>query len=204
MRRWPLGVICALVLVATSCSIGNDDAPRDIPPAGRRDLGSNTEQPAGAATGTARIYLLSPEVAGQARTLQPVARDVAESPAGVLRALLEGPNSSELDNQLRTALPTDTRLLGTEMLGDVLLVDVSNELRQLSGEVLIDAVGQIVLTATELRGINGVRISIEGSAQQWPAGSGELQSEALTRFDYPGLVLSTQPEYPAIPSPSRP
>jgi len=60
------------------------------------------------------------------------------------------------------------------------------------------------LTATELRGINGVRISIEGSAQQWPAGSGELQSEALTRFDYPGLVLSTQPEYPAIPSPSRP
>ena len=198
------GVAVVLVALAASCSIGNDESPRDVPPADRKDLGSDAGQPAGAATGTARIYLLSPEIAGEARTLQPAARDVSESPAGVLQALLEGPNPTEIDNQVRTALPVGTKLLHTQMLGNVLLVDMSSELQQLSGEVLIDAVGQIVLTATELQGVDGVRISIEGAPQQWPAGNGELQSNPLTRYDYPGLVLSTQPDYPAIPSPSQP
>ena len=31
-----------------------------------------------------------------------------------------------------------------------------------------------------------------------------LQSEPLTVYDYPGLVVSAQPAYPAIPTPSQP
>ena len=44
------------------------------------DLASDFDQPAGAATGSGRIYLLSPEVLGQPRTLQSVARESATHP----------------------------------------------------------------------------------------------------------------------------
>jgi hypothetical protein len=44
-------------------------------------------------------------------------------------------------------------------------------------------------------------ITIDGVRQQWPAGSGELHSEPLTRYDFPGLVLSSQPAFPSVPSP---
>jgi spore germination protein GerM len=199
-RAWAL---LATATLLAGCSIGTDDSPRDIPPGDRVELRRSADDSAGAATGTARIYLLSPQVVGQRRTVQPVARDVPETPADVLAALLRGPNAQEFDAQVRTALPEGTTLRGTRLQGNVLLVDLSGELQELAGEVLVDAVGQIVLTATELPGIDGVRIALEGTVQQWPAGNGELQSDPLTRFDYPGLVLSSQPDFPAIPSPSQ-
>jgi hypothetical protein len=49
-----------------------------------------------------------------------------------------------------------------------------------------------------------VKILVDGADQQWPAGDGALQSEPLTVYDYPGLVVSAQPAYPAIPTPSQP
>ncbi len=105
---------------------------------------------------------------------------------------------------LRSAIPPDTRLLGASLDGDELVVNVSSELQQLTGEALIDGVAQIVLTASEITGVSSVEIAIDGVPQQWPAGSGELQSEPLTRYDFPGLVLSSQPAFPSVPSPSAP
>jgi hypothetical protein len=55
-----------------------------------------------------------------------------------------------------------------------------------------------------LPGVSSVAITVDGSPQQWPAGSGELQSEPLTRYDFPGLVQSSQPAFPPVPSPTQP
>lgn len=205
MRRrlgwlWWLG---AAALAMAACSIPLDEGPRDVDPNDRVELRRSALDSVDVAEGTARIYLLSPQVVGQRRTVQPVARDVPETPDDVIGALLRGPNAREFDAQLRTALPNGTRLLGTTLRAGVLRIDLSGELQELSGEVLIDAVAQIVLTVSELPGVSGVRIAIDGEVQQWPAGSGELQSDPLTRYDYPGLVLSSQPDYPAIPSPDQ-
>ena len=190
--------------MATSCSISAEDAPRNIAVGERDDLSVDFSQTAGAATGAGRIYLLSPEVLGQPRTLQSVARDVADTPADAIRALFEGPNTQELQALLRSAIPSGTRLLDVSQNNGALVVNVSSELQQLTGEALIDGVAQIVLTASEITGVSAVSIAIEGVPQQWPAASGVLQSKPLTRYDFPGLVLSSQPAFPSVPSPGPP
>ncbi|MEO8267905.1 MAG: GerMN domain-containing protein [Ilumatobacteraceae bacterium] len=194
-------VIGVGVIGLSSCSIDPEGTPRDIAMRNRQDLRVNFDQPAGAATGSGRIFLLSPEVAGQPRTLQSVARDVGDTPAEAMRALFEGPNSGELQQLFRTAIPPGTRLLEVAQNGAELIVNVSSELQQLTGEALIDGVAQIVLTASEISSVSTVAIAIDGVPQQWPAGSGELQSEPLNRYDFPGRVQTSQPSFPPVPSP---
>ena len=194
-------VIGAGVIGLSSCSIDPEGTPRDIAVRDRQDLRVNFDQPAGAATGSGRIFLLSPEVIGQPRTLQSVARDVGDTPAEAMRALFEGPNSEELQRRLRTAIPPGTRLLDVAQDGDELIVSVSSELQQLTSEALIDGVAQIVLTASEISGVSTVTIAIDGVPQQWPTASGELQSQPLTRYDFPGLMQTSQPSFPSVPSP---
>ena len=198
-QRLLLAVVAALALSA--CGISADSAPRDIPESDQRDLNVNTDRAAGAAAGSARIYLMAPAGGGQAPMLEPVARDVKEAPIPVLQALFAGANASERAQQLRTSLPTGLHLLSARLQGGTLRVDVSEEILDVSGNDLIDAVAQIVFTSSELAGVHGVKITVEGADQQWPAGDGSLQSTPLTVYDYPGLLASTQPAYPAIPSP---
>ncbi|MGB8860495.1 MAG: GerMN domain-containing protein [Ilumatobacteraceae bacterium] len=196
--------VVLIALAATACGISTDESPRNIPAIDQEQLGIAADRAAGAATGTSRVYLLAPEAAGQSQVLQAVARDVDETATALLTELFAGPNAAEVDNQYRTALPAGVQLLSTGRRGSVLRVDVSKELGQLSGQVLVAAVAQIVFTASELDGVQSVKILIEGADQQWPAGNGELQNAPLTVYDFPGLVQSSQPAYPAIPSPTQP
>jgi spore germination protein GerM len=128
---------------------------------------------------------------------------VDETPDALLRALLAGPNAAESGQQYRTALPDTLQLLSATRKGALLVVDVTPEIQQLSGDALVLAVAQIVYTGTALSGVTAVRLLVNGAEQQWPAGNGEVQSDALTVYDFPGLVQSAQPAYPAIPSPSQ-
>lgn len=203
MRRTVAAMTAGLLLLS-ACGISSDDEPRDITQNQQLPLGDGGDSTAGAATGTAKVYMLGPEVVGQLATLQAVARDVNETAADVLTALFAGPNSGELDQQLRTALPTGLTLLSAAVRGGVLIIDVTKDLQQLSGQVLILALAQIVFTCSELPGARSVKILVEGADQEWPRGNGEVQSEPLTVYDYPGLVQTAQPAYPAIPTPSQP
>ena len=201
IRRRRVIALLSIVLAAASCSIDAETAPRNIAVRDRQDLSTNFDQAAGAATGSGRIYLLSPEIPGQPRTLQSVARDVGDTPSDALQALFEGPNTDELQALFRSAIPPGTRLLDVAQAGGEIVVNVSSELQQLTGEALIDGVAQIVLTASEITGVTAVSIAVDGIPQQWPAVSGELQSEPLTRYDFPGRVVSSQPAFPSVPSP---
>lgn len=206
MNRWTRRTrqLLGLVLVAaalSACGISADSAPRDIPESEQRDLNVNADRSAGASVGSARIYLMAPTGGGQAPMLEPVARDVKESPIPVLQALFAGANAAERARQLHTSLPTGLRLLSARLQGGTLRIDVSKEILDVNGNDLIDAIAQIVFTASELAGVHGVKITVEGADQQWPTGDGSLQSTPLTVYDYPGLLASAQPAYPAIPSP---
>lgn len=198
---------CAAAVAALAlagCSIGPDSAPRDIPVLQQDELLASSDRAAGAATGTARIFLLSPESGGQATTIVAVPRDVDETPIALLRALLAGPNDDELDAQFRTAIPTDVEVRSALVRGGTLIVDMSPGLLQLAGDGLIDAIAQVVFTASELSGVRAVKILIDGSDQQWPTGTGVFQAAPLTVYDYPGLLDSAQPDHPAVPSPTVP
>ena len=189
-------------LSMAACSIGADTSPRDLGPADRPELSTPTDAGASAATGTARIYLLRPSDTTNSGQLQAVQRDVIEAPLALLTALLAGPNSGELDQQLRSAIPAGTTVRSAELRdGGIVEVDLSSDIQLLSGDVLIDAIAQVVFTLSEIDGVRGVRIAVDGASRQWPAGDGELQSDPLTVYDYPGLMVSAQPDYPALPSP---
>jgi spore germination protein GerM len=202
LRRLITALAAALLLAA--CGIPSDEGPRDIPPDAQGDLGLASEGNAGATGGAARIYLIGSSTGSKAAVLEPVARDVSVTATAVMEALFVGPNAPELSRQLRSAVPPGTALRSAVLRAGVLRVDASKELLQLSGNDLVDALAQIVFTASELDGVHAVKILVEGAEQQWPAGNGELQSEPLTTYDFPGRVASAQPAYPAIPTPTQP
>jgi spore germination protein GerM len=191
-------LVVALAAVAAGCGIRADDAPRDIA-VEDRPLAGEAATGAAAAEGASRVYLVTPNEADAQRRLRSVQRDVQARPAQLLEALFDGPNTAELASGVVTAIPTELELRSARSVGEVLYVDVSEELAELSGDVLILAIGQIVHTASELDGVSGVRLRVNGSDQPWPKGDGGSATGNLTVYDYPGLVESAQPAYPALP-----
>lgn len=198
--RKPLRLMIVAVVALAGCALDSDQSPRDITPAEQPPA-----QPVGtveplATAGSVRMFLVESEATIRLRS---VARDVAESPAAIIQALFVGPNDQEIGDQLRSAIPADTRLLGTRTSNGTLTIDVSTEITQLGGDELVAAVGQIVLTAGSLDGVTAVDLLVEGNRQQWPRASGELTAEPLTVYDFVELVVSTQPAFPPIPSPEQ-
>jgi hypothetical protein len=200
MRRM-VAVAVVVVVAMTGCSIQPEAAPSDLPPE-RADVFG---EPATGdeAAGTNRIYLLAPADLDAPQRLRSVQRDVPTAPAAVLSSLFAGPNSSERDAQVDTAIPSDIELLAARPVGQVLTVDLNDVFGELTPEGLRLAVAQIVTTATEIDGIQAVQLRVDGVPRVWPLGNGELTDRPLTKFDYPGLVESTQPAFPAFPSPLR-
>ena len=198
MKRVALLLVVAL-LASTGCSIQPDATPNDLPAERANVFG----EPATGdeAAGTNRIYLLAPPDVEAPQRLRSVQRDVPTAPASVLASLFAGPNADERDAQLDTAIPSDVELLAARSVGQVLTVDLSDVFDDLTPDGLRLAVAQIVSTATDIDGVRSVQLRIEGEPRVWPLGNGELTDRPLTRYDYPGLVESSQPAFPAIPSP---
>lgn len=197
--RLTAALFAGLSLVGAGCSIGEDSAPRDIP--GDRIGGFGTGATGDAADGASRIYLLTPPTDDEQRRLRAVSR-VAETggPEELLRSLFSGPNSDEVESALGTALPPDIELINARTVGTRLTIDISNSLAELSDEGVRFALAQIVATASEIEGVERVRIRVEGANQAWPTGDGRLVVEALSIFDYPGFLESSQPPFAALPA----
>jgi spore germination protein GerM len=199
MRR-ALTVLIVAALALTGCSIQPEAAPNDLP----ADRASVFGEPAtgDVAAGTNRIYLLAPTDPEAAQRLRSVQRDVSTTPAAILASLFAGPNATERDEQIDTAIPADVELAATpRLVGQLLTVDLNDVFGELTPDGLRLAVAQIVATATDIEGIVSVLLRIDGEPRVWPLGNGELTDRALTKYDYPGLIESSQPAFPAIPSP---
>lgn len=192
-------VLAILVTALSACTIGPEATPRDVPAEDRVLLVAGGSEPAPTA-GDARIYLVAPAEPGQQRQLRSAPRDVVASPEALLGVLFSGPNQSELDARLVSAIPADAVLRSSRTVGETLFVDVSAELLELTGDALTLAVAQIVFTAAEIPGIQTVRLRVEGEDQNWPRGDGQPRSGSLRIFDFPGLVESAQPAYPGLPA----
>jgi spore germination protein GerM len=130
---------------------------------------------------------------------------VESTAEAVLTALFEGRTSAETEAGLRTSIPTGTTLLGARIVAQrTLEVDVSEQIFDAESEAQIEAVAQIVYTATALQNVDRVRLVVEGEPRDWLVGDGSLVSGTLTRFMYPGFAGSTRPAFPPIPSPDPP
>jgi hypothetical protein len=198
-RRCMAVAVCAVV--ASACGISPDDSPRDID---QRVATPLVEPPAVVeAIGAERIYLVAPDVPGLPDRLQAVARDTGDVPLAVVEAVLAGPSADELDSGYRSILPPTVRVNSvTVRRSGVLAVDLSSEIRDVAGDVLPLGLAQLVYSVDLLPGVSAMLVTVDGQMAQWPAGNGELVSGPLTVYDYPALVQSAQPPYPAIPTPA--
>jgi len=194
-----LAVVVALAAIGSACSIEPEAAPNDL--SAERTGVFGDPATGDEAAGTNRVYLLAPATSDDPQRLRSVLRDVPATSRAVLESLFAGPNAEERDSQLDTAVPTDVELLSTRTIGQVLTIDVNDVFGDLTPDALRLAVAQIVVTATEIESVESVQLRIDGTSRVWPVGSGELTDRPLTAFDFPGLVESTQPAFPAIPSP---
>jgi spore germination protein GerM len=202
-RATALTVAAALALGLGACGIPSDSSPRDVAP-NQRSLTVNPPSEGDEAEGSGRIYLVAPSEAGDPSQLRSTPRDVPPTAQALLTSLLAGPNDAEIAARLVTNIPRETTLLSTRRSGDVLFVDITPEITGLSGELLVLAVAQIVFTASAVEGVQAVRLRVDGRDQRWPRGDGETREGALRVYDFPGIVRSAQPPYPAVPSPADP
>ena len=192
LARWvSLGLLCT----GTGCALGSESAPRTIPETDRRAL-VDVAAVSSEDTGVGRIYFERTDTAG---AFTAVARDLEPSPGAVMNALLAGPTEEERARGLRSPLPLELSLNDARYIGnDIVKVDLTAQIFEATGDDLVSAVAQIVLSLCEITGVERVAIVVEGDDLEWPRGDGTLTTEPLTAFDYPGRAVSTQPDYPGI------
>jgi spore germination protein GerM len=206
--RWKLlATAVAGFALLSACGIPSDGRPRDIAVDERLQL-ADTKAPEQAATtpNSPKVYFLSQGPNGEDR-LQPAGRDVVSTPSAVLTELLNGLTATEQQtNKWRTAVPPDTKLIDTPVQepDGTLVVNLNQAFFQASGPAQINAVAQVVFTATGLDEVQRVKILVEGQPQGWPRGDGTAQpvGEPLSQYAYPGLSPDSQPDYPPAPSPT--
>ena len=194
ISRRILAALAAGVLTA-SCAISEDATPVDIPTDQRGQFGA---QPTGdAAAGNNRVFLVNSASGGQLRSVLRAGSSDAED---IFKSLFAGPNEAEADSGLSTFLPEGIELNNARVRVRSLTLDVNDVFDELTAVALRTAVAQIVATASEIDGVEQVRIQIDGENQVWPVGDGENTDRRLTVYDYPGFIESSQPAYPSIPS----
>jgi spore germination protein GerM len=191
----------AAALLVAGCGLGEDQQPRDIAPDQREELDQTASLGARSPSGV-RVYLIAAQTKDDGSVLRAVRRAVSPEPNQLLGALFGGPTADDVDDLLRTAIPPGTSVLATRVADqETLVVDVSPEILSATGNDLIDALAQIVFTASELDQIDNVRVLVDGDTQEWPRSDGSLTTEPLTVFDYPDRNPTSQPDYPAVASP---
>ncbi|MEI7753311.1 MAG: GerMN domain-containing protein [Actinomycetota bacterium] len=201
--RHHLALICVAALAVSACGIANDAAPRDIPLQQRSALIDAPVQAPATSTGTDRIFLLAPQLPDQPSHLRATPRDVGPSIEARLNSLFGPLSVAEAQGRLLTAIPEGLNLHSAALqTNGTLTIDVTDEILSLSSGALIESVAQIVFTALEVRNVQRVQLLVNGTSQQWPGGDGSLRTTALSAFDFPGLIETSQPNFPAVPSPN--
>lgn len=190
MRRpgWGAAALCSL-LVLSGCGSSPSGEVKDIDPLSLppRLLESAPVRPSASPDSvgsTIGAYFL------RGTKLRLVARAVtgATGPAALqelLDNLAAGPDASDRQRGLSTALPPTTRLAVTGLDGGLATVDLS------FGQVPPDqttAIAQIVLTATSLPQVNRLLLTFEGKPLQAPLASGAQTDRPLSRSDYLPMV----------------
>lgn len=186
------------LLLLSACAIQVDETARPVP---ERERGIIGEQVTGdEAAGSNRIFLIAPQTGDGDTRLRSVRRNVVSDPEEIFRTLIAGPNDTERESGLVSFLPDGIELQSARLRARTLTVSVNDVFDGLTPEALRLAVAQLVATANEIEGVENLLLQIDGVNSSWPLGDGQNTDRRLTIYDYPGVVESSQPPYPAIPT----
>ena len=146
-------------LLVAGCGVPLDDIPRSAM-ATTTTTGPDEASVAEEGDSSAFLFFITNNMVAN------IVQEVPSSqPDDVLTALFAGP-AAGTSNDIVSQIPTGTRLLGVRQVGTLLQVDVSEEFDNLVGTGRTQATAQIVLTATDLSGIDSVTVLIDGQPTQ--------------------------------------
>lgn len=208
MRRPPLVAAAVTTLVLLSgCGVPADSSPRNI------DLSEQPIglQPASPPAAAGETDLLGPRVwylfDDEGLTLRAVSRDVEQNYEDLLEVLLSGPNAVEQSEGILNQIPTGTRLLNVAPPDDIgtMAIDVSEEfLSTQQGPAVGNALGQLVLTATEDKSVRRVVVTVAGESYPWVVGDTRVdEGTGMSRETFQHLNPTEYTE-PGVPPPTSP
>lgn len=179
-RRILVPLVLVLLLALAGCGIPTDGEPRPL-----ADETASTAAPTVPedAEASATVYLVR-----GAESLEAATRGLtgAKSPSTVVEALLAQPSDEEVASGLSTSIPLGTTALEVTQDGDLVVVDLSDDWESLVQPGALLAYAQVVLTLTDLGGVERVRFRIEGVGIPAPTiNQGDL--DTVDAADYAGL-----------------
>lgn len=119
-----------------------------------------------------------------------------------LDELLAGPTEDELSVGLTSAIAQSTVLLGLTGSGErVVTVNLSDDLRDISGPSQRLALAQVVFTATASSDVDGVLFAFEGELSEVPDAQGQSTADPLDRQDFATFDPNIPPPQPVEPPP---
>ncbi len=104
-----------------------------------------------------------------------------------LDALFAGPTADEQQQGIRSAIPLDAAAI-VRTAAPMAVVDVNRDFAQVEGGDQVLALAQIVFTATAIRGVQGIQLTVDGRQLQAPTPDGRLLTGALTRSHFASLT----------------
>jgi len=108
--------------------------------------------------------------------------------SSVVAVVAAGVSSFESDRGYRSALPDPEMVDGAESARGTATVSLSSAFADVPTGDQVLALGQLVLSITELRGLGRVRFQIDGEPVAVPLPDGTSTDDAVTRDDFAALV----------------
>jgi spore germination protein GerM len=135
-------------------------------------------------TADAKIYLVT------AGHLVPVSRSVPAplSVGTVLAALVQGATRDESAKGYVSSVGPQASVLSAQVMDNSAVIDISDSFSGIGVQEQIAGLAQIVYTATELPGIQNVKVQLNSRSASVPRGDGSATAEPLTRADYASLA----------------
>ena len=192
-----LAAMLAALATLSACGLPSDDqahelAPDDVPFALLAPASTTVpDAPDGNQTQIANLYFQNDE------RLIAVPREVTSQrgtvdPEVAITELLKGPSGLGVPAGVRSAIPSGTRLLGTQTRGDIVTLNLSDELAGVESNGLVFAIAQLVYSAAGIdaehpEGTNRLLIEIEGERINVPNDEGVELDRPVAPSDYAAL-----------------
>ncbi|HNJ97140.1 MAG TPA: GerMN domain-containing protein [Ilumatobacteraceae bacterium] len=133
---------------------------------------------------TVRVWMVSDTTLISAERTLPL----PTQPTDVLAALAAGVTADESAKGLRSAIPDSSMVIDATVAGGTAIVVLRGSFLDIPADDQVFAVGQIVFTLTDLRGVGRVRFEIDGEPVAVPLPNGDSSQDAVSRDDFSDLL----------------
>ena len=178
---------CGVPGAGTTRAVADDEVPyRLLDPS--PTASASTTAPPGEAVSLPQVYLVDAEGLLRAESIEVVTGTALQVEDSVLAALAAGPTDAQRAAGLSSALGPGIALRILDVVAGTALVDVQVPVGAPTADRLPLAVGQVVLTATSVQGVERVLLVRDGQPLEAPLPDGEQTSEPLVASDYASLL----------------